>query len=176
MVGRDVGRADRGVKPGPARRDLGNCRRGGPASHLSGLARMGRRVELAVDTARRDPLPRPTTLWTGGPGGRAVLALRTADHPLPSRFDLSVYRVPTGQPVSALSVTKLYPLARKPSMICGSAAASRVVLSSGLEPTCISTIAPGLAAARTRSATFCTVMPPDVPFHPSESTVQRTGT
>jgi ubiquinone/menaquinone biosynthesis C-methylase UbiE len=29
------------------------------------------------------------------PGGRIVLALRTADHPLPRRFDRTVYRVPT---------------------------------------------------------------------------------
>jgi len=29
------------------------------------------------------------------PGGRIVLALRTADHPLPRRFDRAVYRVPT---------------------------------------------------------------------------------
>lgn len=29
------------------------------------------------------------------PGGRIVLALRTADHPIPRRFDRTVYRVPT---------------------------------------------------------------------------------
>ncbi len=29
------------------------------------------------------------------PGGRIVLALRAADHPLPRRLDLTVYRVPT---------------------------------------------------------------------------------
>lgn len=34
------------------------------------------------------------------PGGRIVLALRTADHPLPRRFDRTVYRVPTTEQAS----------------------------------------------------------------------------
>lgn len=53
---------------------------------------------LAVHTVYFWPDPRATLADAQRvlrPGGRIVLALRTADHPLPRRLDRAVYRVPT---------------------------------------------------------------------------------
>src|SRR2546430_15999119 len=61
-------------------------------------------------------------------------------------------------------------------MTSGSASASSIEWSFGCEPTCMSTISPGVAASSTRAVVNALVrMPFMVPCQPMLSTVQRTA-
>src|SRR5690606_9944571 len=76
----------------------------------------------------------------------------------------------------ASRVANPYPSARRPAITPGRAWASSMEPSVGWEPTCMSTICPGLAVSSTRAVTEATLRPPLVPCQPSVSTVHRTGT
>src|SRR5690606_16270727 len=138
------------------------------------------RMQVPVDQLQRHP--------QGDGRERGVFGRdetgRGAVHPRDDR--LSVHLCPPSAVVvrdvaayglsKASRVTNPYPLARRPAITPGSAWASSMEPSPGWEPTCMSTICPGLAVSSTRAVTEATLAPPLVPCQPSVSTVHRTGT
>ena len=87
-----------------------------------------------------------------------------------------VVRPAAAPPRRASRATNPYPRSRRSRIRLGSAFASRVEPSSGLDPQGMRTIAPGRSARRTRRTAVAEVVPLDVPFHPNVSTVAPIGT